>query len=92
MSIEHSLIPAGEQHVVANWQVATVPDLDNLTVTFDDIGKQAWVQGIGHFTLANSDPITWEGASAGIDTIAYNTATKVLTITDTAGASFTAQR
>lgn len=90
MSIEHNLIPAGEQHVVANWQVATVPDLDNLTVTFDDIGKQAWVQGIGHFTLANSDPITWEGASAGIDTISYNTATKVLTVTDTTGATFTA--
>lgn len=47
MSIEHNLIPAGEQHVVANWQVATVPDLDNLTVTFADIGKQAWVQGTG---------------------------------------------
>ena len=72
MSIEHKLIPAGEQHVVANWQVATVPDLDNLSVTFDDIGKQAWVQGVGHFTLANSDPITWEAASSTIDSFAYN--------------------
>lgn len=90
MSIEHSLIPAGEQHVVANWQVATVPDLDNLTVTFDDIGKQAWVQGIGHFTLANSDPITWEAASAGVASLVYTAGTKVLTITDTAGATFTA--
>ena len=90
MSIEHSLIPAGEQHVVANWQVATVPDLDNLTVTFADIGKQAWVQGIGHFTLANSDPITWEASSAGVANFAYNSATKVLTITDSAGATYTA--
>lgn len=90
MSIEHKLIPAGEQHVVANWQVATVPDLDNLSVTFDDIGKQAWVQGIGHFTLANSDPITWESASAGISSLTYTAGTKLLTITDTAGATFTA--
>lgn len=90
MSIEHKLIPAGEQHVVANWQVATVPDLDNLAVTFDDIGKQAWVQGIGHFTLANSDPITWEAASAGIANLTYTAGTKLLTITDTAGATFTA--
>jgi len=90
MSIEHSLIPAGEQHVVANWQVATVPDLDNLTVTFADIGKQAWVQGVGHFTLANSDPITWEAASSTIDSFAYNAGTKVLTITDSTGATYTA--
>lgn len=90
MSIEHSLIPAGEQHVVANWQVATVPDLDNLTVTFDDIGKQAWVQGIGHFTLANSDPITWEAAGVGIASFSYTAGTKLLTITDTAGDTYTA--
>ena len=90
MSIEHKLIPAGEQHVVANWQVATVPDLDNLSVTFDDIGKQAWVQGVGHFTLANSDPITWEAASSTIDSFAYNSGTKVLTITDSTGATYTA--
>ena len=90
MSIEHKLIPAGEQHVVANWQVATVPNLDNLSVTFDDIGKQAWVQGIGHFTLANSDPITWEAASAGVSSLTYTAGTKLLTITDTAGATFTA--
>jgi len=90
MSIELSLIPAGEQHVVANWQVSTVPDLDNLTVTFDDIGKQAWVQGVGHYTLANSDPITWEAASSTIDSFAYNAGTKVLTITDSTGATYTA--
>ena len=90
MSIEHKLIPAGEQHVVANWQVATVPDLDNLSVTFDDTGKQAWVQGIGHFTLASSDPITWESASAGISSLTYTAGTKLLTITDTVGATFTA--
>ena len=90
MSIEHSLIPAGEQHVVANWQVATVADLDNLTVTFADIGKQAWVQGVGHYTLANSDPITWEAASARIASFAYNAGTKVLTITDSTGATYTA--
>jgi hypothetical protein len=89
MSIEHKLIPAGEQHVVANWQVATVPDLDNLSVTFDDIGKQAWVQGIGHYTLANSDPITWEASSSTIDSFAYNAGTKVLTITDSTGATYT---
>ena len=90
MSIEHSLIPAGEQHVVANWQVATVPDLDNLTVTFADIGKQAWVQGVGHFTLANSDPITWEASSSTLDSFSYNASTKVLTITDSTGATYTA--
>ena len=90
MSIEHKLIPAGEQHVVANWQVATVPDLDNLSVTFDDIGKQAWVQGIGHFTLANSDPITWEAASSTLASFSYNAGTKVLTITDSTGATYTA--
>lgn len=90
MSIEHKLIPAGEQHVVANWQVRTVPDLDNLTVTFGDIGKQAWVQGVGHYTLANSDPITWEAASSTIDSFAYNAGTKVLTITDSTGAAYTA--
>ncbi len=90
MSIEHKLIPAGEQHVVANWQVATVPDLDNLSVTFDDIGKQAWVQGVGHYTLANSDPITWEAASSTLGSFAYNAGTKVLTITDSTGATYTA--
>lgn len=90
MSIEHSLIPAGEQHVVANWQVGTVPDLDNITVTFDDIGKQAWVQGIGHFTLANSDPITWEAVGVSIASFTYTAGTKLLTITDSAGDTYTA--
>ena len=67
-----------------------MPDLDNLTVTFGDIGKQAWVQGVGHYTLANSDPITWEAASSTIDSFAYNAGTKVLTIMDSTGATYTA--
>lgn len=63
MTIEHSLIPQGEQHVVANWVTTTVAALANIEVGFDDIGKQAWVQGVGHFTLANSAPKTWEPVS-----------------------------
>lgn len=63
MSIEHSLIGTGEQHVVANWHASSVADLDNIEVAFEDIGKQAWVQGVGHFTLANSAPKTWEPVS-----------------------------
>lgn len=85
MSIEHKLIGTGEQHIVANWHADTVEALDNLSVTFDDIGKQAWVQGVGHYVLANSDPITWEAAGVGIASLAYNTTTKVLTITKTDG-------
>lgn len=80
MSIEHKLLQPGEQHVVANWLVATVPELDNISVTFADIGKQAWVQGVGHYTLANSDPITWEVASPSVTSFSYTTGTKLLEI------------
>lgn len=90
MSIEHKLIPAGEQHVVANWHADTVEALDNLSVTFDDIGKQAWVQGVGHYVLANSDPITWEAAGVSITSFTYTAGTKLLTITDSAGDTYTA--
>lgn len=81
MSIEHNSIPAGEQHVVANWQVASVEALDNLTVTAADIGKQAWVRGTGHYTLANSDPITWERATAVAVSGTYDVPTGVLRLT-----------
>lgn len=81
MSVEHSTLQAGEQHVVANWQVASVPDLENLLVTFSDIGKHAWVKGFGHYVLANSDPITWERVSPVVASASFDVPTGVLTLT-----------
>lgn len=83
MTIEHSLIGTGKQHAVANWHAESVVALDNIAVTFADIGKQAWVQGVGHFTLANSDPITWEPSGPATDITSK--ADKTVTISGTAG-------
>lgn len=81
MSIEHSLIPAGEQHVVANWQVSSVVDLDNLIVTFEDIGKQAWVLGHGHYTLASNDPKNWEPSIQVLVSTSYSNVTGEVLLT-----------
>lgn len=88
MSLEHRLIPAGEQHVVANWEVLTLEALHNLTVFYGDIGKIAWLKGTAHYVLANSDPVTWEAlspATSAIESFDYGTETGELTIGVTHG-------
>lgn len=81
MSIEHKSISIGQQHVVANWPVTSVDDMENLIVDFDDIGKMAWVQGHGHYVLVNSDPVTWEYVSPVVASASYNIESGVLTLT-----------
>lgn len=89
MTIEHSLIPQGEQHVVANWVTTTVAALANIAgIGFDDIGKQAWVQGRGHYTLVNSDPLTWELVAPAVASMSFVAETDTLTVTLTDGTAF----
>lgn len=61
--MEHRNVPVGEIHAIANWSVATTAERDLLAVIAEDVGKQCWVRGVGHFTLATVAPTTWEAAT-----------------------------
>ena len=87
MTIEHSDIQFGEMHPVANWVVTSggVAALGSIPVGDADIGKQAWVAGVGHYTLAATSPVVWEASSVTISSFAYNSGTGDLTITLSSG-------
>jgi len=57
--MEHKIIQTGEQHILHNWEAATVEGLDLLSVAYDDVGKIALVQAIGYFRLASASPMVW---------------------------------
>lgn len=61
--IEHSTIPEGKRHGLANWEVLTIAARDALTVGITDVGKVCHVLGRGTFLLASVGPAVWERAS-----------------------------
>lgn len=89
MTVEHSDIQFGEMHPVANWIVTSggVAALGSIPVGDGDIGKQAWVAGVGHYTLAATNPVVWEASSVTISSFVYNGGTGDLTITLSSGAT-----
>lgn len=61
--IEHSTIPEGKRHGVANWEVLTAAARDALSVGITDVGKVCHVLGRGMFLLASVGPAVWERIS-----------------------------
>jgi len=84
---EHKDLSPGSRHGVANWEVASIAQRDALTPAYTDVGKICWVLGRGHYTLANTTPITWEPVSPGLlDAVSYKFATFTALETWAAGA------
>lgn len=86
MTIEHSDIQAGEQHVLANWVVSSLPALTALQPVATDVGKVAWVAGRGHYALAASDPAVWELLAPTVQSLTF--VADMLTVNLTDGSSF----
>jgi hypothetical protein len=82
MTIEHTDIQTGEQHVVANWALSSISQLTALTTQATDVGKQAWVAGSGHYVLAATDPDVWERVSPTLESANLEGTTLTLTLTD----------
>jgi len=61
--IEHSTIPEGKRHGLANWEVLTTAARDALPVGITDVGKVCHVLGRGTFLLASVGPAVWEPVS-----------------------------
>lgn len=91
MTVEHRTIDFGERHGAANWIVLTggVAALAAISVSEDDIGKQAWVAGRGHYVLAAVSPTVWELVAPAVKAMAFVEETGVLTVTLTDGTEFT---
>lgn len=83
MTIEHSTISFGEIHPVANWAVTVggVAALGGIPVGDGDIGKVAWVAGVGHYVLASTAPTVWESLGVTITDMTYDTQSATLSIT-----------
>lgn len=64
--IEHSIIPEGKRHGIANWEVLTAAARDALSVGITDVGKVCHVLGRGMFLLASVGPAVWERASEDV--------------------------
>lgn len=88
MTIEHSTIQVGEQHVVANWVLSLTAQLASLPTLATDIGKVAWVAGRGHYALAATDPNVWELLSPAVASMSFAEDTDTLTVTLTDGTAF----
>lgn len=83
MTIEHSTISFGEIHPAANWAVTSggVAALGGIPVGDGDIGKVAWVAGVGHYVLASTAPTVWESLGVTITDMTYDTQSSTLSIT-----------
>lgn len=83
MTIEHSTISFGEIHPVANWAVTVggVAALGGIPVGDGDIGKVAWVAGVGHYVLASTSPTVWESLGVTITDMTYDMPSATLSIT-----------
>lgn len=83
MTIEHSTISFGEIHPVANWAVTVggVAALGGIPVGDGDIGKVAWVAGVGHYVLASTSPTVWESLGVTITGMTYDIPSETLSIT-----------
>ena len=84
MSIEHSDISFGEMHPVANWVLTSggAAALGSIAVSDADIGKVAWVAGVGHFVLATVAPTLWETLGLTLTSAVYADPTLTLTFSD----------
>ena len=82
MTIEHSTISFGEIHTVANWAVTVggVAALGGIPAGDGDIGKVAWVAGVGHYVLASTAPTVWESLSVTITDMTYDIPSAMLSI------------
>lgn len=82
MTIEHSTISFGEIHPVANWAVTVggVAALGGISVGDGDIGKVAWVAGVGHYVLASTSPTVWESLGVTITDMTYDIQSSTLSI------------
>lgn len=82
MTIEHSTISFGEIHPVANWAVTAggVAALSGIPVGDGDIGKVAWVAGVGHYVLASTSPAVWESLGVTITDMTYDNPGATLSI------------
>ena len=85
--MEHAVIPLGQRHALHNWEVESVEALAALTVSYADVGKAAYVQGLGLYTLRSVDPITF--ASVGNPVASVTVAGGTLTITLADGTELT---
>lgn len=83
MTIEHSTISFGEIHPAANWAVTSggVAALGGIPVGDGDIGKVAWVAGVGHYVLASTAPTVWESLGVTITDMTYDIPSATLSIT-----------
>lgn len=83
MTIEHSTISFGEIHPAANWAVTSggVAALGGIPVGDGDIGKVAWVAGVGHYVLASTSPTVWESLGVTITAMTYDIPSATLSIT-----------
>ena len=83
MTIEHSTISFGEIHPAANWAVTSggVAALGGIPVGDGDIGKVAWVAGVGHYVLASTAPAVWESLGVTITDMTYDIPSATLSIT-----------
>ena len=86
--MEHAVIPLGQRHALHNWEVESVEALAALTVSYADVGKAAYVQGLDLYTLRSVDPITF--ASVGNPVASVTVAGGTLTITLADGTELTA--
>ena len=82
MTIEHSTISFGEIHPVANWAVTVggVAALGGIPAGDGDIGKVAWVAGVGHYVLASTSPTVWESLGVTITDMTYDIPSATLSI------------
>jgi len=82
MTIEHSTISFGEIHPVANWAVTVggVAALGGIPVGDGDIGKVAWVAGVGHYVLASTSPTVWESLGVTITDMTYDIPSATISI------------
>ncbi len=65
--IEHSTIPTGDRHGIANWEFASYAARDAQAVSLADVGKVGHVVGKGHFALASVSPTVWEPMTSAED-------------------------
>ena len=84
MTIEHSTISFGEMHPAANWVLTSggAAALGGIAVSDADIGKVAWVAGVGHYALAAIEPTVWESVGTTMTGAEFASQTLTLTFSD----------
>jgi hypothetical protein len=77
--MEHDIAPLGEIHPTSHWRPADAAERAALSVTEDDVGKEAWQQDNNTFwVLKSAEPPEWVvkgGGGESLDIIAIRTFT-----------------